>query len=149
MSNNVPGGMFDMVSQHQEQVTPDVPIPVNDPEPVGGLVVPVRQDNPEEAIPRTLQLSGTNPFGMLLPRDMQRRRAVIMPQGNDVWLCESREMASQANASAVATFSLGAYIPKGTVIALESRDQLWAAVSTTSSTTSIAVIVERYADPLP
>lgn len=145
-----PGGSVDMTHRADMAATDGVAIPVNEPSPVGGFVVPVRQDNPEECIPRTVQLGASNnTYLPLLPMDMQRRRAVIVPVNNDIWISENKDRASQAAGINPSTgYSMAAHIPSGTNLVVESRGELWVS-STTAATTSIAVIVERYAEPLP
>lgn len=144
-----PFGATDTVNKAQAAAQPMV-IPVNEPVPAEPFVVPVRQDQPEITVPRTLQLSATNPFTQILPMDMQRRRALIIPIANAIWLSENKDLASQANGNTAATaWGSSAWVPAGTVFEVQSRAQLWATVSTTASTTAVAVMVERYIEPMP
>lgn len=142
-----PFGATDTVNKAQEAAQPV--IPVNEPVPAEPFVVPVRQDQPEIVVPRTLQLSVTNPFVQILPMDMQRRRALIIPITNPIWISENKDLASQANGSTAATsWGSSAWVPANTVFEVQSRGQLWA-TSTTASTTAVAVMVERYIEPMP
>lgn len=120
------------------------------PSDEGLPVVGTRDEMPEECVPRTLMLSASNPYLPLAPRDMRRRRLIITPVVNDVIICETRELAQQIAAAlsagqTAASLGIGAYIPVGRVIDLQSRDWLWAAVTTLAGTSPLTVIAERYA----
>jgi hypothetical protein len=144
-----PGSARDTVGrQNEHQAAAATPNPVNEN---AYRAIDVKAAMPEEAVPRTVQLSVSNPYVLLLPRDMRRRRATIIPVTNDIALAENKEMASQAyaglvNGTSVSTFGMTAYIPKGTAVVIEHRDLMWAVVSTTASTSPVTVIVERYAE---
>lgn len=117
-------------------------------------LVATRSDMPEETIPRTLVLGASNPYLAALPRDMRRRRAVIVAIDNDVILAESKELAQAvatlvAGGTAAAALSTGFYLPKGVALPLESRDWMFAAATTTASTSRVSVVVERYANAAP
>jgi len=114
------------------------------------FTVQTRSHMPEECIPRTVILSASNPYLPAAPMDEKRRKVTIVVQVNAVYLCESRDQASQAAAFVAASgtnpgYGIGAYLPAGTYV-LESRGRLWLAASTTVSATPVAVIAERYAD---
>lgn len=145
-----PGSRRDAVSAAEHHSAPAPAAPQEMPEV--HFTVNTRSDMPEECIPRTMVLSATNPYLAILPRDMRRRRAVIVPIDNDVVLAESKELAqavatSVTGGAAATTLSTGMYVPKSTVITLESRSWMFAAISTTASTSRVSVLVERYADP--
>jgi hypothetical protein len=144
-----PGSARDMVAQAAQHETSTAPAP--EPAPRKIKSIDTKTAMPEESIPRTMQLSQSNPFLQVLPRDMQRRRAIIIPISNDVALAESRQSASLAyqtylNGNSVSTFNMSAYIPAKTTVVIEHRDEVWAVVSTTASTSPVTVIVERYAE---
>lgn len=114
------------------------------------FVVQTHSAMPEETIPRTMALGPANPYLAVLPRDMRRRRAVLLPVDNDVVLCESIELAQnvagQVSAGADATsLTTGFYLPKGTALTVESRDLMYAVITTTSGPSRVSVVVERYA----
>ena len=118
------------------------------------VVVETRSNMPEETIPRTMVLSTANPYLPILPRDMQRRRAVILSVQNDVILTESKELAqvawTQIQGGATGNvLGIGFYLPKATPLPLESRDAMYAVVAsgTAATTTTVSVVVERYANP--
>jgi len=116
------------------------------------FTVPTSDAMPEETIPRTLVLSAANPYLTVLPRDMRRRRAVLLAVDNDVMLCETRDLAQQvatavAGGAAASTLTTGFYLPKGVPLPLESRDWMIAAATTTASTSRVSVVAERYAHP--
>jgi hypothetical protein len=136
-----------MVAQANQAETPTVQ-PEN--EPAFAYTVPVRIETPEECVPRTQVLSVTNPFMLILPRDMRRCRAVIIPVTNPVYLCESPDTASQIAAYAIAgntaVTSMGAYLPVNVGVPIDHRDVMYCAISSTASTSPVSVIVQRYAD---
>jgi hypothetical protein len=141
-----PGSARDMVSRANDQETP-APFPVDNPSV--DLIVPVRPDVAEECVTQTMLLSSTNPFLLMLPRDMRRSRAVVIPVTNAVYLTTNKDIASQIStyitAGNTAVTSLGAYIPQNVGVPLDHRDQMFAVISTTVGTSPISVIVERYA----
>lgn len=140
-----PGSARDMVSRGQETLAV---LPEDVPEV--NYTVPVRVEPPEECVPRTQILSSTNPVLQILPRDMRRCRAVIIPITNAVYLCESPDLASQLATNVIggttAVQGMGAYIPVNVGVPIEHRDAMWCAISSTASTSPVAVIVQRYAD---
>lgn len=151
-----PGSRLDATAKAAEHEAPP-----QVPQASGGeqlFVVQTRSDMPEECIPRTLILSATNPYLPILPRDMRRRRAVIIvppsTPGEPVMLCETKELAQQAAAFAAGGGTapapgLGGYIPAGTTLVIESRDWMFAAITQTSNASPVTVIVERYAHTVP
>jgi hypothetical protein len=149
-----PGSRTDAVGTAMRHEDPGDHLPLNRGREMPDFAVATRQDMPEECVPRTLQLSANNPYLPILPRDMRRRRAVIIPVTNDVVLTETKEGA-QAVAALVAgggtasTYGNGAYVPKGTVYVIESRDWMFAAITTTSTSSPVSVTVERYAAAIP
>lgn len=149
-----PGSRLDRSASAAAQAAPGPEVTPEQPGQLTPVTVNVRSDMPEETIPRTMQLGAANPYLPILPRDMRRRRAVIIPVTNDIVLCETRALAQQVAAVVAAsgtasTLVAGAYVPKGTVVVLESRDWMFAAVTTTASASPVTVIAERYADPVP
>ena len=142
-----PGSSRDMVAKANDASTP---VAQPESEPTFAYTVPVRVETPEECIPRTSLLSSTNPVMQILPRDMRRCRAVIIPITNPVYLCESPDLASQIATSVIggstAITSMGAYLPVSVGVPIDHRDVMYAAISTTASTSPITVIVQRYAE---
>ncbi len=94
-----PGSRLDRVASAAAQESPAHHAATQDTQD-GPFVVQTRSDMPEEAIPRTLLLSANNPYLPILPRDMRRRRAVIIPISAAVVLCETKELAQLAAALA-------------------------------------------------
>lgn len=140
MNDNRPGGALDSTVQAASHVQPTTPAPALDVD-LSGFVVPTADAMPEETIPRIIVLSAANPFLPLLPRDAARRRAVILSVDNDVILVESLNLAQQlaaavAGGAAAASLGLGAYLPKGVALPLESRDLMYAVATTYNVTTS-------------
>lgn len=148
-----PGSRLDAVAQAAEHETP--PQTGAQDYKTGRLfTVATRSDMPEETVPRTLVLSSANPYLAALPRDMQRRRAVLLAIDNDVVLAESKELAQAiatlvAAGAAASTLTGGFYLSKGVPLPLESRDWMFAAATTTATASRLSVVVERYAYPLP
>lgn len=117
-----------------------------------GYVLPSTEIMPAEVIPRCVVLGAQNPFLRVLPRDLARRRAVLLAVDNDVVFVEKIELAQQlagqvAGGAAAATLTLGAYWPKGVPITFESRDEMFVVATTNASTTRVSLVVERHADP--
>ena len=144
-----PGSSRDMVARSGEQETPaSAAVPTTDNNP--SFVVPVRHDIAEEVVTNTLLLSSNNPYLLMIPRDMRRSKAVVIAVTNPVYIVSNKSVASQiANnitSGNTAITSIGAYIPVNVSVPLEHRDQMWAVLSTTASTSPVAVIVERYAE---
>jgi hypothetical protein len=142
-----PGSSRDMVAQQSAQAEVTY-IPADNP-PVD-TIIPVRPDVAEECIPRTLQLSVTNPVLQILPRDMRRTRAIVIPTANPVYLTESVDLAQQIATTVIAgtttTQSQGGYIPVNVGVPLDHRDAMYAAISATATTSPVTVIVQRYAE---
>jgi hypothetical protein len=144
-----PGGRVDSVSA---AAAAEMPPTTTQPEdaPAVGFTVPVRVQTPEECVPRTQILSTTNPFLQILPRDMRRCKAVIVPVTNAIYLCESADLAGQIATNVIAGTTtiqgMGAYLPANVGIPIEHRDAMYAAIASTASTSPVSVIVQRYAD---
>jgi len=103
-----PGSARDAVAQAaQHEAAPEHAKPTA---AEASFVVNTRSDMPEETIPRTLVLGSANPYLMVLPRDMQRRRAVLLAIDSDVIITESQELAQNV-ATQVAAGVSGAPAP--------------------------------------
>lgn len=144
-----PGGMLDAVATAAQHEAPLLHPGEMAPE-CFPVVVATRSDMPEEVIPRTMLLGSVNPYLAILPRDMRRRRAVIIAGSEPVVLTESKELAQQVVSAvqaggAAVTLGVGGYVPANTTITLESRDWMFAAI-TSQVTSPVTVIVERYAE---
>lgn len=144
-----PGSALDMTARAEKQTTPDATFVALD-DPGIDVIIPVRPDVAEECVTNTVLLSSTNPFLLMLPRDMRRSRAVIVPVTNAIYLAQSKDVASQISAyitsGNTAVTNMGAYIPANVGVPLDHRDQMWAIISTTVGTSPVSVIVERYAE---
>jgi hypothetical protein len=144
-----PGSRLDAsaIAAAAEESPPGAPQPED--APALPFTVPVRVENPEECIPRTIILSAANPVLPIMPRDMRRLRAIIIPVANAVYLTESQELAAQIAAyiagGGTAVVGMGSYLPVGQPVPLDHRDTMWAAVTTTASVSPVTVIVQRYA----
>lgn len=148
-----PGGRLDAQAhdEHHQAATdpgrPEAGIPA-------GYVLPSTEIMPAEVIPRCIVLDGRNPFLRVLPRDMGRRRAVLLAVDNDVVFVEKVELAQQltaqvAGGAAATTLTLGSYWSKGVPLALESRDEMFVVATTVASTSRVSLVVERHAERSP
>lgn len=146
-----PGSRLAASQNAAAQETGNATVPVDQESGEETFVVQTRTEMPEETIPRTLTLGPNNPYLPVLPRDMKRRRAVVLAVDNDVVLCESKELAQTvaglvSGGAAATSLANGFYLPKGTPLPIESRDWMFAVVTTTSGNSRVSVVVERYAD---
>lgn len=112
------------------------------------LTVPVMVMSPEQGIPRSVALSATNPVSLLLSQDPDRRKAVIVADGNVV-IAGSKEEAQFANANAATASIQGFYLPKNVALNVESTGVAWVTYTTTDAPTGgavthVSVWVERY-----
>lgn len=147
-----PDSRLDRTQRAAAQEAPVASVPADVDEPA--YVVPVRPSVPEECVPRTLLLGANNPYLPVLPRDMRRRRVILIAVDNDVVLCETKELAQAvatlvAGGTTAAALTTGGYLPKGIPVPLESRSWMYVAATTTASTSRVTVIAERYADLAP
>lgn len=107
------------------------------------VTLPVK-DTADQGIPRTVALSGSNPFRPLLPQDPSRRRAVVLAADNDVWICSSLEIAQAV--AGTATGSDAFYLPKGIAVDIRNHSACWVAATTTSTGSRVSVLVEKDAN---
>src|SRR5579875_2620005 len=99
--------------------------------------VPVRDESPALGIPRCVLLSANNPVKQLIGRDPRRRNAIVLAVDNDVYLCGSLELAQAVQGSTTASDAF--YLPKGVAVPLVAKAAVWAAATTTASTSRISV----------
>lgn len=118
------------------------------------VVLHVSDVMPAETIPRAVALGAANPYLRILPRDIDRRRAVILAIDNDVLFTESEDLARQlatsvAGGATAASLLTGAYWSKGIPLPIESRDQMFVVATTQAGLSRVSVIVERYVRAYP
>lgn len=104
-------------------------------------VVPVREEPPAIGIPRVVVLSATNPVLQVLGQDARRRTAIVLAVDNDVYLTATKDLASgmAGNTSGVDGF----YLPVGIGIPVPSKSALWAAATTTATSSRISVLTAK------
>lgn len=107
---------------------------------VKGKPVAVDSLAPEIGGARTVTLSANNPALPLLPRDTTRRSAVILAVDNDVYLSNDPGQAMTAAASGGATAEGVFYLPAGIGLPWQNTDQLWAAATTTGTSSRVSVM---------
>lgn len=135
-----PGGKIDMARQQRETVTvADEPAGHQDTL-IKGKPVAVDPLPPEIGGARTVTLSTNNQVLPLLPRDTTRRSAVILAVDNDVYLSADPGQAQNAAASGGATAEGVFYLPAGIALPWGNTDQLWAAVTTTGTSSRVSVM---------
>jgi hypothetical protein len=107
---------------------------------VRGRPVAVDPLAPETGTARIVTLSTANPVLPLLGADTSRRAATLLAVDNDVYVSHDFNLATQAAASAGATFDGCGYLPAGIAVPWESSGPLWAAVTTTGTSSRITVM---------
>lgn len=112
------------------------------------FLVPVRQDSADTVTFFTRVVNTTsNPVALLFPRDPQRFRASITSIDQDVVLCQSRDLASNAaNQATNVPTPTGYYLSKGVTVNIYAKSPCYVA-ATSSTATRVSVMVEKYEDP--
>ena len=136
-----PGGLVDRHRRRKaeeaerERQIEDAPVPDSP-----YTAIRVRNEAPDLGGAWVVTVSSSNPVAQLLPKDAQRRSAVVIAVDNDVWISYS-----QGTASGLAGTSTGGsafYLPAGIGIPIDSRQQVFVS-STSASASRISVIVAR------
>jgi hypothetical protein len=134
------GGKIEAARRQREaESLADEPVAQQD-DLVKGRPVAVDALAPETGIARTVTLSPNNPALPLLPRDTTRRSAVILAVDNDVYLSNDPGNAQRAAASGGAAAEGVFYLPAGIGLPWQNTDQLWAAVTTTGTSSRVSVM---------
>lgn len=135
-----PGGKIDTGRRQREaESLADEPVGRQD-YLVKGKPVAVDSLAPEIGAARTVTLSANNPVLPVLPRDTTRRSAVVLAVDNDVYLSNDPGQAANAAASGGTTAEGVFYLPAGIGIPWQNTDQLWAAVTTTGTSSRVSVM---------
>jgi hypothetical protein len=135
-----PGGKIDTGRrQRAAESLADEPVAQQD-YLVKGKPVAVDSLAPDTGGARTVTLSANNPVLPVLPRDTTRRSAVILAVDNDVYLTSDPGQAANAAASGGATAEGVFYLPAGIGVPWQNTDQLWAAVTTTGTSSRVSVM---------
>lgn len=136
-----PGGLVDKhrkrlaEEEEKRRQIEDAPVPDSP-----YTAVRVRPEAPDLGGAYLVTLNTGNPVAQLLPKDAQRRSAVVIAVDNDVWLSYS-----QGTASGIAGGTTGSafYLPKGIGIPVDSRQQIFTSYTTDSGDSRVSVIVSR------
>lgn len=135
-----PGGKIDTGRRQREaESVADEPVAQTDTL-IMGKPVAVDALVPEIGNARTITLSANNQVLPLLPRDTTRRSAVILAVDNDVYLTNDPGQAQKAAASGGAAAEGVFYLPAGIALPWQNTDQLWAAATTTGSSSRVSVM---------
>ena len=136
-----PGGLVDRHRKRmaeeaeKERLIEDAPVPDSP-----YTAVRVRPEAPDLGGAYVVTVSSSNPVAQLLPKDAQRRSAVIIAVDNDVWISYSQGTA--AGLAGTSTGGSAFYLPAGIGIPVDSRQQVFVS-STVSSSSRVSVIVSR------
>jgi hypothetical protein len=138
------GGMVDTVRQQAmaEHQQAERAIPFTHEDPGEYAAVRVRDDAPDLGTTRTIVLSSTNPSQQLLPRDDQRRSAIIVAVDNAVWWGFTEgpvQDLSDVSSGGGNAF----YLPAGTCIPILSKAPAWVSPTTTGSVSRVSVAIFR------
>lgn len=135
-----PGGKIDTARRNADRDSlADEPVAQQD-YLVKGKPVAVDSLAPDIGTARTVTLSANNPVLPLLPADTTRRSAVVLAVDNDVYLSNDPGQAQNAAASGAATAEGVFYLPAGIAVPWQNTGQLWAAVTTTGTSSRISVM---------
>jgi hypothetical protein len=115
---------------------PEIEEPATD-----AYVVSVRNETPALGTAYCVTLNANNEYLELVPRDPNRRNAVVLAVDNDVYICSSREVAAQAAAGTTSTLAF--YLSKGIAVPIDSKAPYWVACTTTSGNSRVSVMVNK------
>jgi hypothetical protein len=133
------------ITGQQAQGTAD-PVDMALPEPL--VAVPVREESPAQAIPRTVGLSANRPVLPLLPQDPRRRRAVVLAVEKPAVLCSSPDLAAAASALPNTGSIEGFYLPVNVPVPIMAKGAFWVTYTTTDApgagaVNHVSVLVEK------
>lgn len=122
------------------------PVEMGLPEPL--VSVPVRDEPPAQGTGRTQGLSLSRPVLMALPQDPRRRRAVLVAIEKPAVVCQSLDLATQANGSPNTGSIEGFYLPVGVPLILVNKAAWWVTFTTTDApgagvVNHVSVLVEK------
>ena len=136
-----PGGLVDRhrkrlaEEEEKRRQIEDAPIPDSP-----YTAVRVRPEAPDLGGAYVVTVSSSNPVAVLLPKDAQRRSAVIIAVDNDMWISYSQGTA--AGIAGSATGGSAFYLPQYIGIPIDSRQIVYVS-STTAGPSRTSVIVSR------
>lgn len=139
-----PGGKVDTALKQQQVAQEQIDSVLNvvtEHEHVDYQAIRVLPETPDIGTARTVTLSSANPVLMVLPNDAKRRSAVIIAVDNDIYLTNDQNVAS--NVQGAATNGQAFYLPKGIYVPVDNSGELYAACTTTSSSSRVSVLVNK------
>lgn len=140
-----PGGLVDTARKTAAEPQGSPGTVADDNGPVAYSAVRVRPEAPDTGTARTVTLSSGNPVARILPQDAQRRSAVVLAVDNDVYLSANQGSAEDAQGSTTATGVF--YLPAGIAIPIDTQATLWAACTTTATSSRVSVLITRDSQP--
>lgn len=138
-----PGGHVDTVRK-QRQADQDQLDSINvitEHDNVTYEAIRVRDESPDIGTARTITLSSANPVLQLLPTDRSRRSAVILSVDNDIYLTQDQNIANSVYGAA--TNGQAFYLSKGLVLTVANQGELYAACTTTATSSRVSVLVSK------
>jgi len=138
------GGAVDTARQRAmaEHQQAERAIPITREDSGEYAAIRVRDDAPDLGTARTIVLSSGNPSQQLLPRDDQRRSAIVVAVDNAVWW-GFNEGPVQDLSGVSSGGGNGFYLPSGTCIPILSTAPVWVSATTTGSTSRVSVAIFR------
>jgi hypothetical protein len=140
----VRGGMVDTARQKAmaEHQQAERAIPLTREDHGEYAAVRVRDEAPDLGITRTIVLSSSQPWAQLLPRDDQRRSAIMVAVDSAVWWGFNEGPVQDL--SAVSSGGGPAfYLPSGTCIPILSTAAVWVSPTTVSEVSRVSVAIFR------
>ena len=115
--------------------------PVDQALPEKFPVISVRDEAPALGTARCVTLSAANPVVQILTQDPRRRRAIVLAVDNDVYLARSQELAQAVQGITTGTDAF--YLPAGIGIPVDFKASLWAACTTTATSSRVSVLIAK------
>lgn len=141
-----PGGLVDSARRTAAPAADSLEIEVPGTDgPVPYAAVRVRPEPPDLGTARTITLGPANPVLRLLGRDGQRRGAVVLAVDNDVYLSNDHGLARDVAGGTAAEGVF--YLPAGIAVPVDFQGELWAACTTTATSSRVSVLVTKDSTP--
>lgn len=140
-----PGGLVDSARRAAGDRDAQAPAVTVTDGPRPYEAVRVRPETPDLGTARTITLSSANQVLQLLGQDSQRRSCVVLAVDNDVYLATDQGVAYQA---AGGTSAEGAfYLPAGIAVPVDTQAQVFAACTTTGTSSRVSVLITKDSAP--
>lgn len=139
----VRGGAVEQARQKAaaEQAQAERAIPLTREDAGEYAAIRVRDDAPDLGIARTITLSASQPSAPVLPRDDQRRSAIVVAVDNAVWVSFNEGTAQDLAGTAGAGGAF--YLPANLCIPVLCKGQVWMSATTVASTSRVSVMAFR------